>query len=193
MQYTLKAKFKALSVPSAYQPQFLQDTFGGASDGEYVPGLVDCRALEEFQCRLDALEEKWSQAGEPGKEAYRWFVKKNKAQKVFCSLGAGVREQAGLGLPPIRFTTNPSEGNNKVFIHQDTKKTRISEFEFVQSLQKLLERQENDLEMAVIDQGPYWVRNVFSHIITSSDDWVKITEESFAEGAWDEVLRSKRW
>ena len=57
MQNTLKAKFKALSVPSAYQAQFLQDTFGGTSDGEYVPGLVDCRAIEEFQCRLDALEE----------------------------------------------------------------------------------------------------------------------------------------
>lgn len=49
MQNTLKAKFKALSVPSAYQAQFLQDTFGGTSDGEYVPGLVDCRAIEEFQ------------------------------------------------------------------------------------------------------------------------------------------------
>ena len=177
MQNTLKAKFKALSVPSAYQAQFLQDTFGGASDGEYVPGLVDCRAIEEFQCRLDALEEKWSQAGEPGKEAYHWFVK-NKAQKIFCSLGASVREQAVLGGPPARFTTNPSEGNNKVvqdFIHQDTKKTRVSEFEFVQSLQKLIQRQENDLEMAVIDQGPYRVRDAFNHIITSPDDWVKMT------------------
>ena len=103
---------------------------------------------------------------------------KNKAQKVFCSLGASVREQAGLGRPPARFTTNPSEGNNKVvqdFIHQDTKKTRVSEFEFVQSLQKLIQRQENDLEMAIIDQGPYRVRSVFNHIITSPDDWVKMT------------------
>ena len=60
-------------------------TFGRASDGEYVPGLVDCRAIEEFQCRLDALEEKWSQADEPGKEAYRWFVK-TKHRKFFVSL-----------------------------------------------------------------------------------------------------------
>ena len=65
-----------------------------------MPGLVDCRTIKEFQCRLDGLEEKWSQAGESGEEASRWFVKSTEAQKVFCSLCAGVREQAGLGQPP---------------------------------------------------------------------------------------------
>ena len=55
------------------------------------------------------------------------------------------------------------------------KKTCVSEFEFAQSLQKLIQHQENDLEMAVIDQGPYQVRNTFNHIITSPNDWVKMT------------------
>ncbi|KAL9982941.1 hypothetical protein ACROYT_G005056 [Oculina patagonica] len=177
MQNTLKSKFKTISVPSPYQAQFLRDVFGGTLDGDYVSGLVDCKELEEFECRRDELEEKWSEAGEPGKEAYRWFVR-NKASKVFSCLGASAREQAGLGRPPARFTTNLSEGNNKVvqdFIHEDTRKSRVSEFEFVQSLQKLVQRQENDLEMAVIGQGPYRVREAFNHIITSPDDWVKMT------------------
>lgn len=93
IQNTLR---RGLKPSSFLQPtkQFLHNTFGGACDWEYVLGLVDSRDIEEFQCCLDALEEKWSQAAEPGKEAYRWFLK-NKAQKVFCSLGAGVKEQAG--------------------------------------------------------------------------------------------------
>lgn len=102
----------------------------------------------------------------------------NKASNVFSCLGASAREQAGLGRHPARFTTNPSEGNNKVvqdFIHEDKGNARVSEFDFVQSLQKLVKRQENDLEMAVIDQGPYRVREAFNHIVTFPDDWVKTT------------------
>ena len=76
--------------------------------------------------------------------------------------------------------TNPSEGNNKLvqdFVHEDTRKTRVSEFEFAQSLRKLVQRRENDLEMAVINQGPYRVREAFKHIVTTPDDWIKMTSD----------------
>lgn len=119
----VKSKFKAISVPSAYQAQFLQDVFGGTFDGEYAKGLVDCGEWQQFQCNLEELEERWCQAGGPDKEAYSWLVK-NKASKVYSCLGASAREQAGLGRLAARSTTNPSEGNNKLvqdFVHEDTR------------------------------------------------------------------------
>ena len=128
---------------------------------------------------MDGLKERWSTAGKSGKGVYKWFIRK-KACKVFSCLGASVREQAGLRHPPARFTTNPSEGNNKVvqdFVHEVTRKTRISEFKSVQSLQKLIQRQQTNLEMAVINEGIYHVRVDFNRIIISPYDWVRITSK----------------
>ena len=79
MQNTLKAKFKALSV---FQP--IKHSFCRIPLVEHLTGNVSLDRLTVERCRLDALEEKWSQAGEPGKEAYRWFVK-NKTQSFLFS------------------------------------------------------------------------------------------------------------
>ena len=158
-----------------------------------MKGLVDCGEWQEFQCGLEELEEKWSQAGGPGKKAHSWLVK-NKARKVFSCLGASAREQASLGRPPAHFTTNPSEGDNKLvqdFVHEDTRKTGVSEFEFAQSLRKFIQCQENDLEMVVINQGPYRVREALKHIVTSPYDWVKMTSNhffQFHENSWEPIL-----
>jgi hypothetical protein len=127
MRGNVSSKFKALGAPSAHQAKFEEDLFGAQRDGEYVSGLIDCPSREEFKKRCEILKRDWQAVGITGIQAWEWF-ERNKSDKFYSCLGVPAREQAGLGSPPERFTTNPSECNNKLvqdFVRKDTGKRRV--------------------------------------------------------------------
>ncbi|KAK3727383.1 hypothetical protein QZH41_017732 [Actinostola sp. cb2023] len=164
------------NVSNAYQSQFLDEIFGVHRNDEYHPGLIYCGSKEDYIQKCKGIQSTWTDAGDFGLKAWRWFAK-NKLNSFFNCLGASAREQAGLGRPPERFITNPSEGNNKLvqdFVRNDIGKKRVNEHEFSKALQKLVQRQDNDLEMAVFNQGPYKFRAGFEHLAVSEDNWLKM-------------------
>lgn len=79
---------------------------------------------------------------------------------------------------PRGLQKNPSEGNNKVvqdFVCNDSGKRRVNELEFARSLQKLIQRQQKNLELAVINQGPH--KHEYEHLAVGADDWIKMSKQ----------------
>ena len=70
---------------------------------------------------------------------------------------ATVREECGLGSPPVSFTTNACEiANFMLKCHTNYKKSEI--FEFLQKLKDLITEQHHEIERAIIGRGKYELR-----------------------------------
>ena len=90
-----------------------------------------------------------------------------------------MRQRAGLGCPPERFTTNRSERTNGViqdFIKRECGKDKVDGYTFAKSLEKLIRMQEQELEMAVLVKGEYKLRDQYSHIVVDPQRWDKMTD-----------------
>lgn len=78
-----------------------------------------------------------------------------------------MRRRAGLGDPPIPFTTNASENVNSLL---------KSEFENKQNdiptlLEAVIDEQERELERAIIDTGKYRFAKRFKPFTKSEEQW----------------------
>ena len=84
----------------------------------YVKGILDAENTTDFDLHLSSLREKWSaleQSIHPQKDSqvYEWILK-NEAATMKESMIASVQESAGLGSPPIKYSTNRNECMNNV-------------------------------------------------------------------------------
>ena len=90
--------------------------FGKKIGTLYVEGLVDAKDLYDFDAKMESLVTKWrDQHVETSSVSdidkfISWF-QSYKAPVIRSSI-KGVREECGLGSPPIPFTTNASETAN---------------------------------------------------------------------------------
>ena len=74
----------------------------------YVKGILDAESTTDFDLRLSYLREKWN------------ALIKNEAATMKKSMIASVQESAGLGSPPVKYSTNRNECMNNVPIsHTD--------------------------------------------------------------------------
>ncbi len=111
-----KGKLTEVGVPKKYHGQFLKDVMGSFYSPDSV-GLVDADSEESFDDMLSNLRPIWNKqetefsSQQPG--LYTWFCKYH-AEDVRNSMIIPVRERAGLGHPPVHFTTNSNESMNKV-------------------------------------------------------------------------------
>jgi len=65
-----------------------------------------------------------------------------------------VRREAGLGNPPLRFTTNASKSVNAMLKRKvDYKKNELHVF--INHLKQVVDEQEKEVERAVISRGKY--------------------------------------
>jgi hypothetical protein len=178
LKKNIETKLSSMNITGETKKSFISDIFGRNVEGAFESGLSDAKDPEEFTVMLDSVLEKWSVLHPKGEQFHSWF-KKNKAKEFAESVISSVRQRAGLGCPPEKFTTNRSERTNGIiqdFIKRDCGKDKVDEYTFVKSLEKLIGMQEQELEMAVLGKGEYKLRDKYSHILVDVQHWDKMTE-----------------
>ena len=137
----LVTKLTALGMPSETVDQYMKDIFGTTIDGMHEVGLVDCSTEEEFDHKLQVLQETWnhrerSVTPHHAPTFYNWFVKE-KAKDIKSSMLMSLREAAGLGSPPSPFYTNANESLNSM-LHRKVKYKKSQWHEFNESMKELV-------------------------------------------------------
>ena len=87
-----------------------------------------------------------------------------------------VSEQAGLGSPPQSFTTNASESVNAVMkVKVDYKRSEL--LEFIEKIRALVMEQQIEIEMAVVNQGKYKLKQTYRSLGVCQSEFYKMTRE----------------
>ena len=87
-----------------------------------------------------------------------------------------VREKAGLGIPPIAFTTNTSESINAMLKRKvDYKRNDLPVF--LEKVKQLIQEQD-EIEKAVISRGKYAVHPEFKKLVKTEGEWFTKMKES---------------
>ena len=92
------------------------------------------------------------------------------------SMISSVREAAGLGCPPVRYTTNRNESLNKVAKAQ-ANFSRMSWVQLNDNMYQLILDQHKEVERAVYKMGEYQLRESYCHLEVDSACWFKMTPE----------------
>ena len=98
---------------------------------------------------------------------------------------ASVREAAGLGSPPIAYTTNRNESMNKVAkLHVNY--CQSSWVQLTNSMFTLVTDQLKQVEKAVIGMGEYQFKPSYRCLEISSDRWFMMSSDQ-TETLWEGV------
>ena len=104
-----------------------------------------------------------------------------------------VRREAGLGNPPLPFTTNASESFNAILNRKaDYKKNELHVF--INHLKQVVDEQEKEVERAVIGRGKYKFHPDYTHLKIKESGWFKVTRserKAHKEGCIDSSLNWK--
>ncbi|CAB4023524.1 Hypothetical predicted protein [Paramuricea clavata] len=111
LQKNVEKKLQELQIPKQRKSEIVADIFGRMRSGVLERDLTDSKSEEDFDAMLTNLEERWSALDANGKVFFQWFNSK-KRNEFLNSVISPVRQRAGLGCPPERFTTNCSEQTN---------------------------------------------------------------------------------
>lgn len=107
-----KKKLQGMNFSTSNIGKILAGVFVNQIGSVYYEGLVDATTAEDFDEKLSGLKVIWSERNaELGDSFHKWSVKE-KAATFKTSAIHPVRDAAGLGSPPIQFTTNVSETVN---------------------------------------------------------------------------------
>ena len=99
----------------------------------------------------------------------RWF-KTYKCHIIKKTMLHPVRMRAGLGNPPIAFTTNASESINALLKNLvEFKRSDVPVF--LDQLQSAIDEQQKEVERAIIDAGKYKFRDQFKYLVKSEEEW----------------------
>ena len=179
LRKNIEGKLVSMDIKGEDKRSIMDDIFGRKVGNVFESGLSDAEGQAKFIGLLGSLEDKWTAAHANGKAFHSWFSEK-KSEDFIRSVIRPVRQRAGLGCPPAKFTTNRSERTNGVlqdFVKRNCGSAKVDEYTFVKSLEKLVETQEQEIELAVLDKGEYQLRNEFAHIVISGEEWAKMTNE----------------
>ncbi len=113
MKDNIRRKLTELLLPEHTREEIIRDIFGTQQGTVFVKGILDAASPEDFDRRLSQLETKWDDIEKvvhPHQKpcVHHWIVN-NVADVMKESMIAPVRESAGLGSPPIAYTTNRNE------------------------------------------------------------------------------------
>ena len=173
----VEEKLRDLAIPHHTSQMFLDDIFGKSEGNVRMGGLVDASSVDDFDHKLDALEQPWNTreapyAGQNGPQFYNHF-KTVKANVVRHHMRKDIREAVGLGSPPAIFTTNSSEALNSVLKKQVSyKKTQWPEF--VQQMKALVDAQRNEVIRSLSGRGRYRLAENCQHLGVSMEEWSKM-------------------
>ena len=136
LRKNVEKKLQELQLPKTSQNEIVADIFGRKRGDIFESGLTDARSDEAFDAMLGNLEERWSSIHAKGKAFFTWFQTR-KRKEFLNSVIRPVRQRAGLGSPPDRFTTNRSEQTNRSiqeFVKSESKGKKVDEFTFCVAL-----------------------------------------------------------
>ena len=169
----IKDKLQELRVCEGTVQVVLGDIFGRQVELQQMDGLVDAVSEEEFDQGVQCLCQKWEQFDSedrgPMQVFCEWF-KRYKCSTVKHAMLRPVRIKAGLGNPPIAFTTNASESINALLKNQvEYKKNDVPVF--LDKLQAAINEQQREVERAIVNTGKYRFCEKYKHLVKSEDDW----------------------
>lgn len=129
----------------------------------HIKGLVDSLDITQFDENEQKLFTKWRNSENTSKSDIEGFIdwfRRFKSPVVRDSMISCVREECGLGSPPMPFTTNASESANFLLKHKvDYKRNELPVF--LDKLQELIKEQEREFEKAIIGRGKYELRTQY--------------------------------
>jgi len=180
----VQEKLRLLGLPTSVSEQFLADIFGQHQGSCYQEGLVDCGSEREFDDKLESLKEMWNSREIPhapasGPRFYDYFCC-YQADVVKYSMRRDLRESAGLGSPPLIFTTNSSESINAAIKRKvDYKQHQWPEFN--DQLKQLAQSQREEIVRALSGRGQYRLMPEFGHLATTVHELSKMRPEQRAK------------
>lgn len=141
---------------------------------QHFDGLVDADSDEEYNKGLQSLSLKWesydNDAKGPLHSFCRW-LKCYKSETIKQTMLRSKRRQAGLGDPPVAFTTNASESINALLKNQvQHKKSDVPLF--LDKLKAAIDEQQSELQRAIIDKGKYKFKKTFENLMKGEDEWL---------------------
>lgn len=160
MRRNTKAKLQEIGIPEQFRNIILDDIFGKKHGSHYNEGLVDAPSCEFFDEVFQALTKKWQAldlSGDALNKFVQWF-QRYKSDIIKDSMLRPIREKAGLGIPPIAFTTNASESINAMLKKKvDYKRNELPVF--LEKVKELILEQDEEIKKAVISRGKYAVNS----------------------------------
>ena len=168
----IKDKLHECNIPSHLSIEILDDIFGKTMGTTRVEGLVDACSGTDFQEKFHLLVEKWQDAALPSSADIDGFLSwfQIKSAVIEDTMLSTIREECGLGCPPIPFTTNACEAANSM-LKSHTKYKRSEIFEFLQKLKELITEQDREIERAIIGRGKYELRPQYHSLSILESKW----------------------
>lgn len=173
-----------LQFPQTLIKEYTHDIFGWSeTNGTYHEGLVDCYDSQSFYTNLAELKLKWDKlegdafvyckSHKP--DFHEWF-KRYKADDICQSTLRSLREDVGLGSPPSAFYTNDSESINALLKESlNYKKHQWGIFN--EKVKKIAQKQQSEMEKAVIGYGEYQLRPQYSFLAVPEEKWFRMSQE----------------
>ena len=159
LRQNVKDKLRSLNIPQSVWKEFLADIFWKQIGSHFEHGLIDSLSEAAFELALENVKEKWNNLErscnivESDPLFHSWF-KEHKADDIIHCVLPEVRRQAGLTNSLALFITNCSESlNNVIKMEVDWKESKLPLL--VEHLQSIGDRQNAELERAVISQGEW--------------------------------------
>ena len=138
LRKNIDTELVSMDIKGESEQSIMDDTFGRKICSVFESGLSDAGSAKEFNGLFESLEEKWSLLHSNGKAFHSWFGSQ-KTEEFIRSVISPVRQNAGLGCPPDKFTNNRSERTNDVLqdcVKRERGTAKIDEYTLIKTLEK---------------------------------------------------------
>ena len=108
----IDTKLLSMDIKGESKQSVMDDIFGRMIGSVFESRLSDAGSAENFFGLFESLEEKWSSLHSNGSLPLLVWLEKH--EEFIRSVISPIRQRAGLGFPPDKFTTNRSERTNSV-------------------------------------------------------------------------------
>ena len=147
-------------------------------------GYFDATDPADFDRRLGCLKSKWDSIElsvhlHQNPKFHQWLVK-NEAETMKSSMISSVRESAGLGCPPLKYTTNRNESLNNVAKAQ-ANYSRSSWVQLNDNMYQVISDQYKEVERAVYKMDEYQFKENYRHLEIDTTRWFRMTLEQRIE------------
>ncbi len=106
---------------------------------------------------------------------HTWFVKYKAEEFRRCTLRS-LREDVGLGSPPVGFYPNDSESINALLKESlNYKKQQWAIFN--EKMKKIVDQQQQEVEKSIIGYGEYQLRGHYSFLAVPEEKWFSMSKE----------------
>ena len=161
--------------------QYTHDIFGWSeTDGSYHEGLVDCRDIQSFNTSLKPKWDHQEQNSFQDRKSHEvnfnaWFTKCKADDFRYCTLRS-LREDIGLGSPPLAYYTIDSESINALLKESlGYKKHQWGVFN--EKVKRIVKQQQREVKKAIIGYGEYMLRPQYSFLAIPEEKWFRMSQD----------------